>query len=399
LTGITKIADTLPREQLLGLLNAYADCLVGVVHDYGGEVLKFMGDGILVVFGGAKGHACRRALDAAEAARSAMAQLNQERSAAGHKSCSPSTSRGPISPIPNASGLTPSVAVCGKLVKARGHLERELALYDLERQRSLASVYAYDPRLAGLAGLAFALSQLGYPEQALARCREAVDDAERLSHPTGLAYALHHACMLDQVRRDALGVRQRAAALIALAAEHGFALWQAAGVVFDGWALAERGRAAEGIARIEDGLDAYRATGAGLFVPYFLALLGMTHGPQAERRRASACWPRPWMRARERRALVRGGGPSAQGELLLISRKRRDCSTNCNNQASDQRAHDAQPKHFSRCGGRKLITTPEGRTGAEEAALRRDPDYGAHESAQPARQIESGQASISRSST
>ena len=47
LTGFTRIADTLPREQLLDLLNAYADCLVGVVHDHGGEVLKFMGDGIL----------------------------------------------------------------------------------------------------------------------------------------------------------------------------------------------------------------------------------------------------------------------------------------------------------------------------------------------------------------
>ena len=65
LTGFTRIADTLPRAQLLDLLNAYADCLVGVVHEHGGEVLKFMGDGILAVFRGTQGHACRRALDAA----------------------------------------------------------------------------------------------------------------------------------------------------------------------------------------------------------------------------------------------------------------------------------------------------------------------------------------------
>ena len=37
-----------------------------------------------------------------------------------------------------------------------------------------------------------------------------------------------------------------------------------------------------GIARIESGLEAYRATGAGLFVPYFLALLGTTHGAAGE---------------------------------------------------------------------------------------------------------------------
>ena len=83
LTGFTKIADTLPREQLLDLLNAYADCLVGVVHDHGGEVMKFMGDGILAAFDGAQGDACGRALDAAEAATATMARLNRERSTAG----------------------------------------------------------------------------------------------------------------------------------------------------------------------------------------------------------------------------------------------------------------------------------------------------------------------------
>ncbi len=65
LTGFTKIADSLPRAQLLDLLNAYADSLVGVVHGHGGEVLKFMGDGILAVFDGGEGNGCERALDAA----------------------------------------------------------------------------------------------------------------------------------------------------------------------------------------------------------------------------------------------------------------------------------------------------------------------------------------------
>jgi predicted ATPase len=166
----------------------------------------------------------------------------------------------------------------GELVEARGHLERTLAVYDPERHRSLASAYAYDPRLAGLAGLAFALFQLGYPEQAVARCRAAVEAAERLSHPAGLAYVLFHACMLDQVRRDVPCVRQRAAALIRVSAEQGFAQWGAVGVAFDGWVIAEQGRAVEGMTRIQAGLDAYRATGAALFVPYSLALLGTTYG-------------------------------------------------------------------------------------------------------------------------
>jgi adenylate cyclase len=78
LTGFTRLADTLPREQLLELLNVYSDCLVGVVLQHGGEVLKFMGDGILAVFDGAD-DACQRALEAAEAARSAIVELNRKR--------------------------------------------------------------------------------------------------------------------------------------------------------------------------------------------------------------------------------------------------------------------------------------------------------------------------------
>ena len=80
----------------------------------------------------------------------------------------------------------------------------------------------------------------------------------------------------DQVRRDILGAGRRAAALVALAAEHGFAFWHALGVAFEGWALAQQGRAVEGMAQIEDGLSAYRATGSALFVPYLLALQGTT---------------------------------------------------------------------------------------------------------------------------
>jgi adenylate cyclase len=80
LTGFTRIADTMPREQLLDLLNAYSDCLVGVVLQHGGEVLKFMGDGILAVFEGAEG-GCQSALEAAEASRSAVVELNRSRTA------------------------------------------------------------------------------------------------------------------------------------------------------------------------------------------------------------------------------------------------------------------------------------------------------------------------------
>jgi adenylate cyclase len=83
LRGFTRTADTLPREQLLELLTAYAACLVSVVRAHDGEVLKFMGDGILAAIGGEGDQACQRALDAALAARQAVDALNKTRAADG----------------------------------------------------------------------------------------------------------------------------------------------------------------------------------------------------------------------------------------------------------------------------------------------------------------------------
>jgi adenylate cyclase len=83
LQGFTRIADTLPRDQLLGLLNDYADCLVSVITAHRGEVLKFVGDGIIAIFPFGEENPCTRALDAAEAALAAIDLLGERRSAAG----------------------------------------------------------------------------------------------------------------------------------------------------------------------------------------------------------------------------------------------------------------------------------------------------------------------------
>jgi adenylate cyclase len=79
LQGFTRIADTAPRDQVLELLNRYADCLVSTIAPHGGEVLKFMGDGILAMFPLGEDSPCGRALDAAEAALRHVDELNGRR--------------------------------------------------------------------------------------------------------------------------------------------------------------------------------------------------------------------------------------------------------------------------------------------------------------------------------
>jgi adenylate cyclase len=80
LQGFTRITDTAPPEQIIPLLNDYADAVVSAIQSQGGEVLKLIGDGILAIFDAAvAADACGCALDAAEGARGRIAALNERR--------------------------------------------------------------------------------------------------------------------------------------------------------------------------------------------------------------------------------------------------------------------------------------------------------------------------------
>ena len=50
LRGFTALSDRLPAETVVDILNRYFDCQVSAIRTHGGEVLKFMGDGLLAVF-------------------------------------------------------------------------------------------------------------------------------------------------------------------------------------------------------------------------------------------------------------------------------------------------------------------------------------------------------------
>src|SRR5262249_16943762 len=66
-------------------------------------------------------------------------------------------------------------------------------------------------------------------------------------------------------------------AAITISTQQGFPLWLAYGTIVRGWALAEQGHTAEGIAQIRQGIAAWRATKAELWRPYHLALLAEVH--------------------------------------------------------------------------------------------------------------------------
>lgn len=86
LRGFTRLTDTLPRKALIETLDDYLEAMARPVQDNRGQILKFMGDGLLATFdltGRQDPAVCRDALDAASELRRALPAFNRQRRAAG----------------------------------------------------------------------------------------------------------------------------------------------------------------------------------------------------------------------------------------------------------------------------------------------------------------------------
>jgi len=78
LRGFTAISDNWPRDDVIDLLNGYFDAMSEPIVRRGGEILKFMGDGLLAIFPLSQPSACANLLRAVAEARQAMVALNEK---------------------------------------------------------------------------------------------------------------------------------------------------------------------------------------------------------------------------------------------------------------------------------------------------------------------------------
>jgi predicted ATPase len=157
----------------------------------------------------------------------------------------------------------------GEFVQARAWLEQVLALYDPANRRPVL-----DERVAALSNLYSVLSTLGYPEQGLARRDEALAEARRVSYPFPLADALLWSFIGDWGSGQNDALIERADELLAIATEHGFVFFGAAGTLFRGWCLACAGEHQAGLALLEEGVESCRTTNSFLLLPFALTLFG-----------------------------------------------------------------------------------------------------------------------------
>ena len=84
LRNYTRILDSALPEEIIPLLDDYADAIVSAIHQHSGDVLKLIGDGVLAIFPTEdRSRACAAALDAADEARTSVEAVNERRRAEG----------------------------------------------------------------------------------------------------------------------------------------------------------------------------------------------------------------------------------------------------------------------------------------------------------------------------
>lgn len=158
-----------------------------------------------------------------------------------------------------------SLTSLGRLEEAIDHFERSREL----SRGSVSLIIGTLPEVHGLAWSAHAHWMLGNREQAIVRCREAVEIAKSADHPYSLAVALGYSATTHQLVHDRTGAAEAANELISLCERYSFSFYGQWGVVVDGWVLG--GEA--GIVRIQQGIDKLRSAGQNARMPYWLYLL------------------------------------------------------------------------------------------------------------------------------
>jgi predicted ATPase len=159
--------------------------------------------------------------------------------------------------------------------------------YHQERHAHHRYVYVgHDPAVCALATSAIVQRTLGHPAQA-ARCEgEAVGVARGLRHAPSLAYALSYVCVSQATCGGSAVVIATATELMGLSEQHGLPQLRAWSLLFLGWALAQSGETADGIALLEEGLRVLSRLGVRPLLPTGLCLAAETY--LAERRYAEA---------------------------------------------------------------------------------------------------------------
>jgi len=161
----------------------------------------------------------------------------------------------------------------GDYEKSRADLEQLMTLNDPRAHGPLAYVCGVDPGSSGLSILSNLLWIQGYPDQAAATIRRALDSARALDHATSIAHALTFAATVAIFERDAPRLEETSNELLQVATEKGVELFRAWAGYFHGRLLILQGRPEESIEKTRAAVEAIRGAGSQLALPALMISL------------------------------------------------------------------------------------------------------------------------------
>jgi len=161
----------------------------------------------------------------------------------------------------------------GDTVRSSEFFEWAVAAHSPSEHLTYTARFGLDPGMISRALSPRPLWFLGYPDRARARAEETVALARQLRQPISLVFALCLAENIAMLRREAEDAVLLGGEEIALCLEFGLAQEVEWGRCFQGVALADLGRAQEGVEHLRDSIEVQRRINAGLLRPTFLAHL------------------------------------------------------------------------------------------------------------------------------
>ena len=170
----------------------------------------------------------------------------------------------------------------GDFQAARTHLEHGLTLFGADEDHLEAlRAYGTNPRVSCLAYLGRALWSLGYPDQALARNEQAVQEARARGSALDVTVALSMLSSVRQLRGELAEMREATKVALEQARERGvtFTYWLVRNGLLLKWVeamTAEEAEQEKRIAEFRDSLERYRRTGTMLGISWLLGLLAKT---------------------------------------------------------------------------------------------------------------------------
>src|SRR5499426_4132549 len=168
----------------------------------------------------------------------------------------------------------------GDFQAARTHLEHGLTLFSADEHHLEARrEYGANPRVSCLAYLGRALWSLGYPDQALARNEEAIEEARARGSALDVTVALSMLTSVRQLRGELAEMREATKVALEQARARDVTYWLVRSSLLLKWVEAMMAAEAEQekrIAEFRDSLERYRRTGTMLGISWLLGLLAQT---------------------------------------------------------------------------------------------------------------------------